>query len=590
MRIHRDEKKQNGFGEHSGAVLHRTYQRESTDGVDMGCTAVYSEDYYDLIIEASELGAVTEQRCRLQQVSSLYYVAYMSRAKLPPMGVGNYSYTSIPNLFTTVDIEAMEASEIVQIQNQPALTLKGQGVLIGVIDTGIDYQNPVFRYADGTTRIAAIWDQTIQEGPEPEGFYYGAEYRAAQINEALSTDDPLQLVPSVDAIGHGTYVASLAAGGERRGEGFLGAAPLAQIAVVKLKEAKTYLREYYFTPKDAVAFQENDIMAGVAYLDKLAFDLGMPLSLCLGLGSSLGNHGGKSPIANVLDSFVSRRMRAASIAAGNEANKQHHFYGNAVEDGAYGNVEVNVGPHVPGFVMELWSGAQEVFTVELISPTGESSGKIPANVSQWEYHFIFENTKVAIDKNITFISNDYRLIFMRFVTPGQGIWTVRVYGENVFYGNFHMWLPMEELLDGKVYFLQSNPDSTITTPANARFPISVGGYNIVNNSMFLDSGRGYTISGAMKPDVVAPAVEVLGAGPQNRFVPHTGTCAAAAITAGAVALILEWAVVRGNHSKITAGDIKSMLMRGAKRDRDRLYPNREWGDDDIIVLSPILCK
>ena len=198
-------------------------------------------------------------------------------------------------------------------------------------------------------------------------------------------------------------------------------------------------------------------------------------------------------------------------------------------------------------------------------------------MNAWQHKFVFDNTNVVLDKNITFVRNDYRLVFMRFVTPSPGIWTVRVYGEKVFNGNFHIWLPMEELMKGRVYFLQSNPDTTITVPANSRFPITVGGYNIANNSIFLDSGRGYTISGGVKPDLVAPAVEILGAGVQNQFVSRTGTCGAAAITTGAVALILEWALVRGNDTGITSGDIKSMLVRGAARDNERLYPNREWG-------------
>lgn len=544
----------------------------------MDCTqAVYSEEYYDLIIEAGDRESIEAITACLLQLYPRYYAAYINNEGLPEFGVRNYTYTSIPNLFTTVDVEAMEASEIIQIQNQPALALKGQGVLVGIIDTGIEYQNPVFRYADGTTRIAAIWDQTIQEGPAPKEFFYGAEYRTEQINMALASEDPLQFVPTRDVEGHGTYVASLAAGNENRQEGFIGAAPYATLAVVKLKQAKQYLRDYYFTPQDAVVFQENDIMAAVIYLDLLALELNMPLALCIGLGSNQGSHGGKGPLSTILDSLVTRRTRAVCIAAGNEASKQHHYYGNGLPQGTYDNVEINVGPNVPGFTMELWSTGQDVFTVEIISPTGDRTGKLGVNINSWRYHFVFENTTVELEKYITFAGNDYRLIFLRFITPGEGVWTLRIYGEKIFYGNFHIWLPLEELQSGRTYFLSSNPDTTITVPGNARLPITVGGYNIANNSLFLESGRGYTITGNVKPDLSAPAVEILGANPQNRFTPRTGTCGAAAITTGAAALILEWAVVRGNASRITAADIKNMLIQGAARDNERLYPNREWG-------------
>lgn len=544
----------------------------------MDCTqAVYSEDYYDLIIEAGDLASAEAITSCLAQLYPRYYVAYVKRNGFPNFGVHDYSYTSIPNLFTTVDMEAMEASEIIQIQNQPALGLKGQGVLVGIIDTGIDYQNPVFRYADGTTRIAAIWDQTIQEGPAPKDFFYGAEYRTGQINMALASDTPLQFVPTRDTEGHGTYVASLAAGSENRPEGFIGAAPYATLAVVKLKQAKQYLRDYYFTPQDAIVFQENDIMAGLIYLDLLAVELKMPLAICIGLGSNQGSHGGKGPLSNILDSLVTRRMRAACVAAGNEADKQHHYYGSGLPQGSFDNVELNVGPNVSGFTMEMWSTDQDVFTVEIISPTGDRTGKIGVNVNSWQHHFVFENTTVELEKNITFAGNDFRLIFMRFINPGEGVWILRVYGENIFYGNFHIWLPMKELQTGRTYFLSSNPDTTITVPGNARLPITVGGYNFSNNSLFLESGRGYTINGNVKPDLSAPAVEILGADTHNRFSPRTGTCAGAAITTGATALILEWAVVRGNATRITAADIKNMLIQGASRADDRLYPNREWG-------------
>lgn len=542
------------------------------------CTrAVYSEDYYDLIIEAGEQESTALVTSCMIRIYARYYAAYLNSTGLPEFGVRNYSYTAIPNLFATVDIEAMEASEIVQIQNQPALGLKGQGVLVGIIDTGIDYENPVFRYSDGTTRIAAIWDQTIVEGPAPEGFFYGAEYRTEQINAALAMEDPQQLVPSRDVEGHGTYVASLAAGNENRPEGFIGAAPYATLAVVKLKRAKKYLRDYYFVPEDVAVYQENDIMAAVFYLDNLALELKMPMALCIGLGSNQGNHGGRGPLSNVLDSISTRRMRAVCVPTGNEANKQHHFYGSSLMINNYQDVEINVGPDVAGFTMELWSTGQEIFTVEIISPTGDRTGRIGVNVNYWDFNFVFENTRVSIEKNITFVGNDYRLIFMRFVSPSQGVWTLRVYAENTFYGNFHIWLPLEELQIGRVYFISSNPDTTITVPGDSRLPITVAGYNIRNNSLFLDSGRGYTISGNVKPDLAAPAVEILGASAQNRFVPRTGTSGAAAIATGAVALILEWAVVRGNDSQITSSQIKNMLVQGAARDKENLYPNREWG-------------
>lgn len=544
----------------------------------MDCTeAVYSNDYYDLIIGTGDRRERFELPPCVQEIDNRYLVGFWEREGLPSLTVTNYMYTTIPKLFTTLDELAMEASGILPIQNQPALALKGQGVLVGIIDTGIDYQNLVFRNSDGTTRIAAIWDQTLREGPPPRGFLYGTEFREDRINEALASAAPLAVVPSEDRNGHGTYVASLAAGGADPQQSFIGAAPFARIAVVKLKEAKEYLREFFFVREDAAAFQENDIMAGVAYLNQLAYELDIPLALCVSLGTNWGSHGGISPLSSVLTTFVGRSMRAAVIAAGNEANARHHYRGVVTENGAFENVEINVGSGVPGFTMELWSVLSETFAVEIISPTGERLPRLSRQEIRKDYRFVFENTEVSIDKIFSFSANELQGVFLRFTGPSQGIWNIRVYAEEVFTGEFDMWLPLGALLDGEVFFLRSNPDSTVTVPGDARFPITVGGYDSRNRGIDIESGRGYTIEGAVKPDFVAPAVDVLGAARGNRFVTRTGTSAAAAISTGAVALLLEWAVVRGNFSRITSANIKGILIRGADRDPGRLYPNREWG-------------
>lgn len=542
------------------------------------CTsAVYSNDYYDLITEIHTGREFAFLPSCVQELNSGFVTGYWPREGMPPFTVINYTYTAIPKLFTTLDELAMEASGILRMQNQPTLPLKGQGVLVGIIDTGIDYQNQLFRNEDGSSRIAGIWDQTRESGPPPQNFIYGAEYRSEQINEALLSREPLSVVPVTDENGHGTYVASLAAGGADPKQGFVGAAPYASIGVVKLKDAKKFLRDFFFVRDNVIAFQENDIMAGVAYLEQLADELDMPLSLCISLGANWGSHGGTGPLADVLDGVVRKYMRSVAVAAGNEANKRHHFRGLIRENGAFENVEINVGDRVYGFTVEMWTPVSEALTVEIISPTGERIPRLTPQDVRREYTFVLENTRVSIDKNISFAANDLQLIFMRFATPSPGIWTVRVYGVDVFNGEYNMWLPLEAMIDGEVFFLRSNPDVTITIPAGARFPMTVGGYDARNDSIYLDSGRGYTIDGTIKPDFVAPAVEVLGAGPRGRIVARSGTSAAAAITTGAAALLLEWGVVRGNYKRLTSGDIKGLLIRGADRDPLRQYPNREWG-------------
>ena len=223
-------------------------------------------------------------------------------------------------------MEALNTAGISAVQNYPTLQLMGSQIMIGFVDTGIDYRNSVFRNIDGSTRIAGIWDQTIQTGVLPENLDYGSEYTEDMINEALRTEDPLEVVPSMDEDGHGTFLASVAAGSADVPNRFLGAAPEASIGVVKLKPAKNYLKEFYAVRQDAVCFQENDIMLGMKYLNQLANKKNMPLVICVALGTNFGGHNGTTLLASIIDIYASILNRSVVIGTGNEAVQRHHYY------------------------------------------------------------------------------------------------------------------------------------------------------------------------------------------------------------------------------------------------------------------------
>ncbi len=539
--------------------------------------AVYSNDYYDFIVEYTmpESGNVVSS-C-IQKIDASYEIAYLPREGNLSLNIQNYNYTSIPKCYTLMDESALEESGILRIQNQPTLSLKGQGVLIGFLDTGIDYENPVFRNSGGSTRIMAVWDQTDRSGTPPEGFLYGTEYLDTQINDALQTENPREIVPVTDPEGHGTFLVSVAAGSQIREEEFIGAAPYARIAMVKLKQAKQYLRDFFFIPEDAQAFQENDLMAGLAYLDQLAKSRHVPLVICFGLGSNMGSHTGVSHLSTMLNNIALRSGRVAVTAVGNEGNERHHYFGQMEEGQQYQNVEISVGEGVEGFSTELWARAPQRFVVEIISPTGERMPSEYILSGGREYRFLFEDTRVTVDYRITGILNGAQVIYMRFEQPSQGLWNIRVFPEGEFASIFNMWLPSDELSTGEVFFIRSNPDTTITVPSTAIAPIAVGAYDVRDNSIYLRSGRGFTTNGWIKPDIVAPGVGVFGAGGNNQFTTKDGTSVAAAITAGATALMLEWGIVRGNYTAITNIEIKNVLIRGATRDDKRTYPDQAFG-------------
>lgn len=549
--------------------------------------AVYSNDYYDLIVNRADIVQGVSDACT-QELLKNYTVYYLKQSEVPPMSVGVYTYGTIPKCYTILDQLSLEASGILKAQTQRNLELKGNGILIGFIDTGINYENSSFRNTDGSSRIVAIWDQSAVSGRHPEGFIYGTEYMKEEIDEALTQEEPLSYVPERDEIGHGTMLASVAAGSEDIANDFIGAAPYADIAVVKLKPAKQYLRDLYYIRDGAVAYQENDILAGVDYLERLAQKRGEPLALCIGLGTNQGDHAGGSRISTALDDLAATYRRAVCIAVGNEANARHHFYGSVKEDSSE-KAEINVTEDMKGFIVELWGRAPELFAVSIISPTGEVLPRVPVwNGQQQRHRFLLENTTVVVDYQLSGLRSRDQLIHIDFGRPIAGLWVVEVFPYRVSDGNFHMYLPISEFLEHPVTFLRSSPNMTLTMPSSAALPMAVGGYDAVTGGVFIDSGRGYSMSGRIKPDYVAPAVNVYAQNRFGRFDRLTGTSAAAAIATGASALLMEWNIEYLDNRAVNSVELKNQLINGTQKMANQLYPNREEGWGRLDVYQSIL--
>lgn len=551
--------------------------------------AIYSNDYYDFINSLTGRGNIyREEASCVQPLEAGYEVLYFD-GRNEEVSINRFTYFGIPDCYGLMDTAALEKTGILTMQNFPTLSLKGNGILIGFVDTGIDYLNPVFRREDGSTKIMGIWDQTIMDGTVPENFKYGAEFTTDQINQAIRSGDPYSIVPSRDENGHGTFLAGVAAGSADIQRDFIGAAPEADIAMVKLKGAKQYLRDYYFIREGAEAYQENDIMAGISYLHNLAYRLSKPLVLCLGIGSNFGGRGGFSPLASILDYVAVRRMRAVTVATGNEANARHHYLGNLLPQQEYEEVEISVSEGVPGFMAELWTNSPELVAVAVQSPTGELLPMVRARQGERvQYRFLLEETTVTVEYSLAEYARSNELILLRFEAPARGIWKIRVFPVNYVMGRYHIWLPLSEFQEGEVFFLRSNPETTLTEPSSAQIPMSVGGYNAANNSLYLDSGRGFNIFNQVKPDFLAPAVEVYGPDLNERFTTRTGTSIAAAIAAGASAQMMEWGVVRGNDSSLNTSKIKNYFLLGADRDPGRGYPNPEEGYGRLNLYQAFL--
>lgn len=566
---------------------------------------ILSEEYGELIFDFT-----SDYAKRLQQdnvcftpVDDQYNIFYVRQQEIERFQGSLYLYQYLPKVYGLMaekfDPISLESAGILAAQ-RPPLSLTGEGVVLAFIDTGIRFTDSVFRDESGQSRIIGLWDQTLQSGTSPEGFQYGSYYTKADIDAALQTENPYERLPSYDTNGHGTAMAGVAAGsvissaGDAAGSfysSYRGAAPRADIVVVKLREAKRPLRQFYGIPEDVPAYAETDIMLGIKFAESFAETFERPVVICLGIGSNSGNHGLGSILAQYLTSLAQKRSRAVVLTTGNEGNAAHHFSGYVPEgEESYETVEIRVGEGEQGFLMEMWGKVPDVLFASIRTPGGEAVPRfrLTAEGSQ-TFSFIYERTRIIIDSILVEPNTGEELITFRFDAPTPGVWNIRVYNLGPDRSRqFHLWLPITQFLRGETYFLRPDPYTTLTDPSMTFPAVTVSSYNDANSSFYENSGRGFLSNGLIKPDVAAPGVNV--STPVGKV---TGGSMSAALTAGGVAQFMEWAVVRFNSPAAGSQEIKNYLIRGANRNSSYTYPNREWGygrldiDGTFTMLSQI---
>lgn len=551
--------------------------------------SILSEEYMDFIVdyEIEPEDILKQHGICYNKINSVYTSLYAPINQLPNNLLQAYGYGVLARLFGLLDNPSLEQTGVTKLQSIPGLELKGQGVLIGIIDTGIDYAHKAFQYADGTTKIVSIWDQTIQTGTAPEGIKYGSEFSREEINNALQSTNPLSVVSSVDEIGHGTFLAGIAAGAVDNKNNFSGVTPDAELIVVKLKNAKRNLMRYYFVDEDVNCYQENDIMLGITYLINTARRLKRPLSICIGLGTNQGAHDDRGNLSSLVSTTSQIDGIVVSIAAGNEGNSRHHYEGMVKAGNKSDLVEINVGPNEYGFTLEVWGNPPSVYSIDLTSATGEHVPKIIPRLGETrEIRFVFEQTVVHIDFQIVGSRSGAQLIEIRFDKPTEGIWKINVFGDGTNLDLYYnMWLPLSGFISDSTYFIRSFPNMTITSPGNTTNPIVVTAYDVRNKGLYINASRGYTREEHIAPSIAAPGVEIIGPAIGNKYTTMTGTSVAAAFTTGVAAMILEWSIVRGNVPFVDGVDVKNLLLRGAARERNISYPNAEWGFGRIDIYK-----
>ncbi len=549
---------------------------------------IVSEDYADLVIETDNVKSILQiyPGAIVTPINYLISLVNIPVNLITNQTISKIGYGAIPGYLGLVSQDSLEASGILKLHNIPSLNLRGQGVLIGILDTGIDYTNPIFQYADGTTRIVSIWDQTIQSNSPPDGFYYGTEYTRDQINKALYSEKPLEIVPSTDVNGHGTMVAGVIGGNEVPESNFYGIATQAEFVVVKIKPAKKFLKKMFFILEEAVVFAENDFSFALEYIVKASARLSRPLSLGIAISGWEGPHDGRGTLSTYLALLAATPGIACILPAGNEGLARRHYYGIPDKSTRKDIVELNIGENASNFTMQLWGKNPNVYSADIISPSGEFIPRLVTRKDDFqEINFIFEKTIIYLDYQLMESQSSDPFIMFRFQNPVPGIWKFIVHESGDSILGFHIWLPMQGFISDNIYFIKSDPYTTILGISTNLTAIIATAYNTADDSLYRDASRGYTRSGEIAPQIAAPGVNVVGPALDHKFKEYSGTSIASAHTAGVAAMLLEWGIVRGNLPDISSVEMKILLERGARRDINLTYPNRDWGYGILDVYN-----
>ncbi len=533
--------------------------------------------YYDLIIHNSMVPSFDSGN-NITNLNETHSLLHIKKSNMEPCDLGRQPYDSFPSLFTLSSKVGMERSGINSIQRVPQLGLFGSGIIIGVVDTGIDYLHPAFRNQDGTTRILSIWDQTEGSGRPPNDFTFGSEYSENHINTALRSEIPLSIVPTTDPYLHGTAITSIISGSPNEQYSFTGIVPRSRLVVVKLKEAKKNLKDVFFVQENSLCYQESDIILGIRYLISVSKRLNRPIIICVALGSSQGSHDGNGPISTYLNNLTAMPKINVVVAGGNEGNRGRHYFHNCTNFPFEQTFNLQVGQYDQKFFMEIWPFPPRGISIQISSPTGEiiDTTSLPAS-DCLKFSFSQSETVVWINNILLEGDSGDHLILVRFDNMIPGTWSFKLINTESDSFSFHCWLPSGDMISNETYFHLPDQSTTITAPGNSRLPLTVSAYNQFNDTILEESGRGYTRSNHITPDVTAPGYRIPCAIPGNEYGTITGTGAAAAHGSGAAAMVVEWGFCKGNLTTVTGNQVNRMIIRGAQRNHELIYPNHIWG-------------
>jgi len=497
-------------------------------------------------------------------------------------------FVDFRNIFVLQDISPSSTDNIASIKINPYLNLTGRGVIIGIVDTGIDYLNQEFMREDGTSRVLNIWDQTIENNID-ESVYIGSTYSNEQINNAINTyrnnGDPYSIVPSKDDVGHGTKVAGII-GARGYTTEFQGIANDSDFVIVKLFPSSNFRKRLEANGIiNLSVYNQSEVVAGLDYLRKISIENRKPIVIFLGVGSTEGAHDGTNLVSRYLTSLGSIRGICLVAGVGNEGAAQGHASGYIKNVGDRNTIDIRIPREMRYFSFKIWVQKPNRASINVISPTGEESKLIESKTNKiQQVNFIFLNTNMRVAYYTPENFTGHEVIEITFTDIKPGIWIFELIGDYITNGRYDIWLPPVSTLPEGTEFLEPDPLNTLAVPATAINVVTVA-YLGSDNSIIATSGKGFNTNGLINPDVATLGINILTTQPLGGTTTFSGSSAATAVVAGGCALLLQWGIVYGNDPTMYSKKIRSYLMYGAFRSELFKYPSREIGYGNFDLLG-----
>lgn len=536
-------------------------ERERSGSLETGYDP--QERTWEVIVKYSgDLDRIASESIQVTELLNEYAILMVEESQLKALaGIPEIEYVEKPKRLYFARTTGKRASCMTPVQ-RPPLSLSGRGILVAVLDSGVDYRHPEFRSADGKTRFLAIWDQSVPGNP-PDGYHTGTEFTQEQINESLLEND---LLLSVDQSGHGTGVMGIAAGNQ-------GVAYESTLLAVKLGN-----------PREDGFPRTTELMMGLDYVIRKAQELRMPVAVNISFGNTYGSHTGSSLLETYINDVSNLWKSVICVGSGNEGAGAGHTSGRLTEN-ALQDIEFVIAPYEPTLNLQIWKNYVDEFEIVIVHPIGIEIGPLYPNLSAQRYQV--GNTELLVFYGEPSPYSVEQEIYVEFLSTGDyldaGVWSIRLVPRRIVDGTYRMWFPSRSAIGNATRFLRPVESTTLTIPSTASQVITVGAYDAMTDAYADFSGRGNR-EDDQKPDLVAPGVNIRTTAPEGEYQIQSGTSFATPFVTGAAALLMQYGIVDENDPYLYGEKIKAYLRKGAKpMPAFEKYPNPVVGYGKLCV-------